>query len=745
MSRRVRLLLPAPFVLALGALGLLAPSASAYWSGNGAGSGSAFISTLGVPVLSATVEGETVKLAWSAAATPEGAAGVLYYVKRNGASPAGGCPSETAPAAVLTCTDSGLAPGGTYTYTVVARWRSWQSESAPAQVSMPGAQPAYLQLEAARSAIEAGESDALTITVRDSAGAIVTSYSGPRTLTFSGASAAPNGAAPTVSNAAGVPVKLGEATTIDFSSGRAIVSGGANGLLTLFTAETTHLVARAGALSNESAPLAIEVGAGTFAAFGLTPQPAEPQAGVPFALKVRALDSYGNLVSGYVRSGALTFSGAEPSPAPAAVAPRYSTEVTPTFTGGEALLGGFALYRAGTTTLRVSEAGSTHSGAGSFTVAPGAPASLSLQAPLGTVKVGEGQPLTITALDAYDNVATTYGGANGESKSLTFTGARSAPNGTAPTVSSEAGSAVAFGSPVALRFLAGKATVTAGANGLLTLYAVETAHIVASAGSLSNAAAPLALKVLPGAPRTLALSAPTPAAVQAGKPFAVTITALDAGGNIATELGGSAGQTQSVAFSGPEASPSGTAPLYPASATSVTFKEGVGTATGITLYRAGATTLAAKIGEAAGALSFTVAPGPAKRLAWSEPQVSAGTIEAGCALKCTVNGLGSLGRFTAHVAISDEWGNPQSAHEEALLVQLGARRLRGFGFGGYLDRYFLTIPAGQATSPEAFTFTAPYLFNFGGRHRRPDTYSYEVRASAAGIAARDSARAHLHS
>src|SRR5579875_2211064 len=101
--------LAAPLALALGALGLLAPSASAYWSGTGNGGGSALVTTLGTPLLSASVEGEAVKLSWSAAATPEAQSSVLYYVKRDGVGAGGNCPTEAAPASVLTCTDGGVA------------------------------------------------------------------------------------------------------------------------------------------------------------------------------------------------------------------------------------------------------------------------------------------------------------------------------------------------------------------------------------------------------------------------------------------------------------------------------------------------------------------------------------------------------------------------------------------------------------------------------------------------------------
>ena len=68
------------------------------------------------------------------------------------------------------------------------------------------------------------------------------------------------------------------------------------------------------------------------------------------------------------------------------------------------------------------------------------------------------------------------------------------------------------------------------------------------------------------------LSAPAPAEPEAGQAFNVTITALDAGGNVATSYGGAGGQNKTIAYSGPLASPSGKAPEYPGSATTVNFQ-----------------------------------------------------------------------------------------------------------------------------------------------------------------------------
>ncbi|HEY2334092.1 MAG TPA: hypothetical protein VGH58_03670, partial [Solirubrobacterales bacterium] len=81
---------------------------------------------------------------------------------------------------------------------------------------------------------------------------------------------------------------------------------------------------------------------------------------------------------------------------------------------------------------------------------------LTLAAASLTPTAGASDNLTIAAKDAGGNTVTTYA----EAHNLTFTGASSSPNATAPTVVNSAGAAIAFGSATAINFTAGVATVT---------------------------------------------------------------------------------------------------------------------------------------------------------------------------------------------------------------------------------------------------------------------------------------------
>ena len=109
----------------------------------------------------------------------------------------------------------------------------------------------------------------------------------------------------------------------------------------------------------------------------------------------------------------------------------------------------------------------------------------------------------------------------------------------------------------------------------------------------------------------------------AGSAFEATITAKDSFGNTATSYSGS----KAITFEGPEASPQGNAPKYPAS---VTFSAGVGKASPITIYDAGSTSLSASDATISGkSASFTVnALSTTSRFGLSTPSPTPGSPSA---------------------------------------------------------------------------------------------------------------------
>jgi hypothetical protein len=223
---------------------------------------------------------------------------------------------------------------------------------------------AELSLAAADETPTAGVSDNLTITAIDQFGNTATAYTGPKTLTFGGASTIGVNH-PSVSNSSGAAVNFGTATTIAFSSGVAKVSGSNNGVMKLYAAETTKVTVSDGTLDNGSG-LSLTVSAGTLT-ISVT-NPGTQTAGTAFNLAISAKDSFGNALSG---AQALTFSG--PASSPSEKAPSYPSSVT--FTGGLGTAS-ITLYKAGSTTSVTVTQGSSNGSSGTFTVNAGAAARL---------------------------------------------------------------------------------------------------------------------------------------------------------------------------------------------------------------------------------------------------------------------------------------------------------------------------------------------------------------------------------
>jgi hypothetical protein len=110
---------------------------------------------------------------------------------------------------------------------------------------------AYRITDAASGTPAAGAGDQLTLTLVDQFGNTVTSFSGDKTLTFSGLSTAGDGTKPTVTDKTGLVVNEGTPEAITFASG---VSSSASGaaVLKAYKAETATLNVTDGTLSSTS-------------------------------------------------------------------------------------------------------------------------------------------------------------------------------------------------------------------------------------------------------------------------------------------------------------------------------------------------------------------------------------------------------------------------------------------------------------------------------------------------------------
>jgi len=305
----------------------------------------------------------------------------------------------------------------------------------------------------------------------------------------------------------------------------------------------------------------------------------------------------------------------------------------------------------------------------SVTVSSGAATHFVLAASRSELNAGETATLTVTAKDASNKTVTSYTG----SHNLVFEGASAAPSGAKPTVSSEAGTAKAFGEATAITFSEGTATVKGAANGQLTLYRAEEAHLKVKEGELSNEGALVAIKVTAGAFKSFRVLT-VPAEPVAGAAFEVKLAAWDEWHNVLTGYA----RTHKLVYSGAGSSPSGKAPEY-APATEPAFVGGEATVAGFHFYAAGANTLKVLEETTAheGSATIAVKPGAAKRWAWSQAAVTAGSISSPtCLFTCETTNIGNRQFFQAQASVTDEWANVVSnlgAGTRARVTKTGGR------------------------------------------------------------------------
>jgi hypothetical protein len=227
-----------------------------------------------------------------------------------------------------------------------------------------------------------------------------------------------------VSGAAGLPLDIGISVrdafgnlatgysgTLHFASSdpQAILPADAsltNGTGTIFvrmmTPGTQTLSATDVANAALAGTTAIQVTPPVFAGMSVTGIPAAVTAGATQSLTVTALDSTGQTMTGF--TGTVLFSSSDVQ---AGLPASY------TFTAGDAGIHTFAvsLRTAGTQSITVTDpSGNPLSIQSGITVTPGAAANLSLRGFPTTTTAGIAQNFTVTAYDAFGNVATGYAG-----------------------------------------------------------------------------------------------------------------------------------------------------------------------------------------------------------------------------------------------------------------------------------------------------------------------------------------------
>jgi hypothetical protein len=129
-------------------------------------------------------------------------------------------------------------------------------------------------------------------------------------------------------------------------------------------------------------------------------------------------------------------------------------------------------------TFTATSDGLTSATSDTFAITAGLASKFVVTGTADTQAAGALNSLTITAQDEFGNTATGYDG----DKTLTFAGAGNPTSdpATAPKVTPVTGAAVAFGEATTIHFDHGVATASGGANGVMTLYKAEVAHIEAT-------------------------------------------------------------------------------------------------------------------------------------------------------------------------------------------------------------------------------------------------------------------------
>jgi hypothetical protein len=233
-----------------------------------------------------------------------------------------------------------------------------------------------------------GIADDLTTTAQDTYGNTATSYVGAHSLAFTGASASPSGAIPTVSDSTGAEIAFGNATSINFSAWVASTAAGKNGAMKLYKSGSTSVKVSDGTIS---ATLSTTVAPAAATGLLLSAASTTPTAGATDNLTTTAQDPFGNTDTAYTGTQNLTFSGAAASPNgtlptvanSAGTAIAFGAATTITFTAGVAKVssaknGVMKLSRAGSASITVSDGAISSATPVALTVAPGAAAKLAL-------------------------------------------------------------------------------------------------------------------------------------------------------------------------------------------------------------------------------------------------------------------------------------------------------------------------------------------------------------------------------
>ena len=541
----------------------------------------------------------------------------------------------------------------------------------------------------------AGVSQNLTITASDASDNTDPSYTGDKSLTFSGANASGNPVtAPTVSDKTGLPIAFGTPTTITFTNGVATVSGGNNGSMTLYRAETANIAVTDGSLSTP-VPLTVVVATASMNKFAVSLTSPQTNA-VAFTgtNTITAQDQFGNTVSFDASANNVTI--AANSPLTGAVSGLSGIN---TLTGA----GDFVSGVADLTSLGMKYTGNAATGTFSATAtAPSyAGTSASVTVTAGTARIiiltsGDAQSGGISAALASPFIVTVTDSAGNPvgNTSVTFAIITTPTGAVGQSVSVTSGSTNASGQISTVLTLGNKA---------------GTYSVTATSTGLAGSPITFSATATPAPAKTIAL---TSGNAQSGginaplaNPFVVTVT--DSAGNpvannsvtfaIVTTPLSAVGQTLSVT--------AGTTNAGGQTSTVLTLGSKVGTYT--------VTATSAGLSGTPITFSATATPAAAKTITLASGDGQSGTISSTLANPFTVTVTDSAGNPVSGVSVAFQVAiAPGGATGQGLSVASGITNASGqqssvLTLGNKAGTYTVTATsAGLAGSPATFTSTA---------------------------------------
>jgi LysM repeat protein len=458
------------------------------------------------------------------------------------------------------------------------------------------------------ASVTAGASFGLVVTAEDSFGNVNTSFNNSVTLAL--------GSNPGGATLRGTVNRNATAGVVTFSG------------LTLNRAGAGYtLIASGGSLSSATTnPFNVAAGAATQWVVTTQP-PATVIAGSPFGMTVTADDTFGNVATTYSGSVSLALAANQGGATLSGTTSLSATAGVATFTG-------LSLNKvASGYTLTASSGGVTAVTTSSIRVAAAPAAQLVVTTqPSSSATAGSTFSLVVTALDAFGNVATTFGG----SVSLTL-GAN--PGG------------ATLGGTTTQSANSGVATFT----GLTLNKAVSGYTLVASSGTLSNATT-RSITIMAATAAQWVITTQPPASVAPGASFGLTVAAEDRFGNVNTSF--SKNVTMAIGNNPGGATLGGTVIGKP--------RTGMVTFTGLTLSRVGTgyTLIASGNGLSSATTNpFNVATAAATALVAASPPSSSVTAST---------------RLASAVAPVDVGGNADPSHETPATLAVDSLITAGF-------------------------------------------------------------------